>query len=270
MAPETLIVKTTDHSYLLEVQSGVRNRYPKLSWLMVSTCPLRRSELSREHGRNVVLNPFQSSTNFYADVIWVEDWPSLMGDRFEEFNYLLFSSCKLLILGERYRAPHWAMRRLSDFSPEFQYIISEKVPRLPLFPILFNHCLPIKWSRQILWQKYKIYRDYEIDFFVGLDVRTHSYFMNYANSHSLIGMNSSGITFADWGSLLKVIVTYLRVHLRREWNSLVDYHYEHQNRGNSNSQGSLSRSTYYWNALTSYGKESLRSLLRGTRWWQEA
>jgi len=270
MAPETLIVKTTDETFLTELESQISSRYPDCSWKIISTCPYKRSRLRRRYGVKNVLNPFLSYGEFDVDIIWIEDWPSLMGERFCEFLYLLFSSGKVLILSQRYEAPSWARKKLMEFCTEPIFVVNDRVPVLPLFPLIHKRGLPIRWSDQILRQRYKIYRDREIDFYIGLDIQVHSYFMNYAGSHSMIGMNSSGLSYLDWRSFVQLFVTYLRGQLRREWNSLVDYHYEYQNRGNSNSQGSLSRSSHYWNTLTSYGKESFCSLLRGARWWQEA
>lgn len=270
MALETLIVKTRNESFHTEMREEILSRYPKMNWYIMATSCLKREELIRRYGKQKVLNPFKCLGDFECDLIWIEDWPSLMGERFSELHYLLFSSCKVLILGQCYCAPSWAWKKLNEFCPKVTTLVDDRVPSLPLVPNCPRILTKIKWSERVLWDKHNVYIDPEVDFFVGLDIRVHSYFMNYAFSHYMVGMNSSGLSRADWCSMVKVLVTYLWIQLRLHWNSLVDYHYEYQNRGNSHKKGSLSRSTHYWNTLTSKWKESCRSILWWARRWQEA
>ncbi len=270
MTLETLIVKNRKESFHSELREGILNQYPSLSWIIISTSSQRRRELRDEYGPRHCLNPFRNIGDFQVDLIWVEDWPSLMGDRFSELHYQLFSSCKILILGQKYQAPSWATDLLNEFSEKPLVLFEQRLPRLPLFPILPRYFWPFRWSKREVWHKYQIYKDTEVDFYVGLDIRKHSYFMNYAFSHYMVGMNSSDLSLGDWPSVLKVFICYLWVQLRLQWNSLVDYHYEYQSRGNTHSKNSLSRSTHHWNTLTEKWKKSYDSLLWWARRWKEA
>jgi hypothetical protein len=266
MTLETLIVKTRNETFHEELLSEIVNLYPQLNWYVISTSSMRRAELRKKWGSGPIINPFHSLGDWDAGLIWVEDWPSLMGDIFEQQRFVIFSQCRILILGQRYEAPLWALNRLKQLSPDVTYILNENCPYLPLWPWTMRK---VRLSDQIIWKPFDLYLDNDVDFQVGLDLKVHSYYMNTSLTHRLTTLNCKGLSPKEFLSVLKTLFLFFKNRLRLHWISLVDYHYENENRGNPHQKNSLSRSAYYWNIVTSQWKENIRLILWWSRWRKE-
>lgn len=267
MALETLIVKTQDDSFHTMTLNKIVAQYAALDWYVISTSAERRKVLRKKYGRKRVLNPFRPMGEFRADLIWIEDWPCIMGENFEELQYQIFSCSQVLILTQSFEAPSWIMEKLKRLSPNHKYIIHEKCAWIPLWPNILRFK---KFSRQLMNRRFHIYESREIDFHVTLDIRFDSYFLAYSCHYPVIAMNCSGLRVKDYRFILTTIKRFLVNQLRLEWNSLIDYHYDNQDRGNSHSKDSLSRSPHYWDIIASKWKEDIRLILWWSRWREKA
>ena len=260
MTLETLIVKAPEFSFHDELIAGLKNLFSTKSIYLVSTSYKRRKYLRQEFNWAQVINPFKPCGLLEDSLIWVDDWPNLMGELFEQFLYQLYSCENKIIFSQTYEAPSWCYKRLSFLDITYREIISENCPYIPLWPnILKGKSL----SPQNLKRKYFITVDPKRDCHIGLDICFHSYYMSCSRTHRIIGMNCSELRIRDFIFILESLKRFLINQLRLHWNSLVDYHYANQDRGNSDSENSLSRPTYYWNLITSQWKEGIRTLL----WW---
>ncbi len=269
MASETLIVKVREHSFssfLLKESLGFLNGR---NWYLISTSSLKRQEWIQEFGRRRVLNPFdlKSIGPMKIDFIWVEDWPSLMGDLFDEFRYLVFSDVEVSIFSQTYEAPSWALRKLKNDFSSHQYILKENCVSLPLWPMRMGF---IKFSQNQLSRAFVVYKNREKDFQVRLNLKEHSYYMNYSRSHRIIALHSSQLSIQDYNAYLQTLCRYLKNELRLHLNSLIDCFDDDKNRGNLNSKNSLSRSPHNRDSAFKKWKENYCAFLRWARWWKKA
>jgi hypothetical protein len=242
------------------------------SLVFVSCCPYRRAAFAKSP-HILVLNPFKASKYGLIEedtVLWIDQWPSLMSDRFKELRFYLFSEFSLVYLSQSFSFKG-ETKALKDFlfEEEIKVLWRERLKSLPLLKGrgkvrgLWEGIDSLGIDGPILLEGVKKWPTQKQNFlFIPFALEEHSYLYALGHRH-----NIAAITSISGSCLSTGFLSWLLGH--HEYFEVRSFR-EDKNRGNPHPKSPLSGPSRYWNALTQKWPHSFGSLLRWPRWRKKA
>ncbi len=234
----------------------------------ISCCPWRRSDLAGIP-KVKVINPFKSNLlgelnvdHLKKNILWIDQWPSLLSPRFDELRYWLLSSFETAYLSQSYSLKkETSLLDQFLFDDPWQILWKEK-----LFPYLLlkkTEILPLQAGlEELLIEGFETLKEgrrwpkkrYQV-LFVADSFESSSYY--YALSHRHHWVIQAHPTESHR------LLSGLHWLIGQPKHNLISSSHENQDRGNPHQKGSLPGSTRHWHSSLKKWSQSLGSFL----WW---
>lgn len=237
----------------------------------MSCCPWRRADLNKLKWVTVI-NPFdlKSLGELRTNIVWIDQWPSLVSPRFDELRMWLFSTFETVYMSQSFKVgkDHQLLKAFL-FEESYQVLWREKIQpfkfmkrKIAIDELHAGLNEFLKEGVGILDQPYAWPKTFNTVLLVPYEFKTHSYLFALSHKHRHIIQAHSERSY--------FFLVFLHWLIGQPKEFLISSENENQDRRDPHKEDPLSRQTCHRHPFVEKWAQPFRIILRRLRGRKEA